>query len=239
MVEEISDKQAEPQAVRAKVLQGIPHAFMHKGSKGPDEAAALAAVGQGEPLLMVRQVHSADVVFVADPASHSRDIAADALVTRCRGVAIGVVTADCAPVLMADEEAGVIAAVHAGWRGAQGGIIGQTVSAMVRAGAQANRIEAAIGPCIAQESYEVGDDMKSHFEHRDAAFFLPGREGHWQFDLPAYVASRLTGAGVERVEALAIDTYQHPDRFHSFRLTTHRGEETGGRQISLIALPTS
>lgn len=225
--------------MRAGVLQGIPHAFMQKGSKGPDEAAALAAVGQGGPLLMLRQVHSADVVFVADPASQSRDIAADALVTKCRELAIAVVTADCAPVLMADEEAGVIAAVHAGWRGAQGGILGNTVSAMVRAGAQADRIKAAIGPCIAQDSYEVGGDMKSHFEHQDAAFFLPGREGHWQFDLAAYVASRLTGAGVEGVEALAIDTYRHPDRFHSFRLATHRGKETGGRQISLIALPAS
>ncbi len=219
------------------MLHNVPHAFMHKGSKVCDEAAALSAMNMPGPLLMVRQVHSGHVVFAADAASHDRDVTADALVTDRPGIAIGIVTADCAPVLLADGEAGIVAAAHAGWRGAQGGIIGNTVECMVRAGARAHRIRAAIGPCIAQPSYEVGEDLKRHFTPGDAAFFAPGQDGRWHFDLPGYVLQRLKDAGVGQSEVLAIDTYCHPGRFHSFRLATHRGMATGGRQISIIAVP--
>lgn len=239
MVEGTASERAIQESLRAGVLNGIPHAFMGKVGRDSDEAAALAAIEQRGPLVMVRQVHSADAVFVADAAKHDRNLSADALVTDRPGFAIGIVTADCAPVLLADVEAGVVAAAHAGWRGAQGGIIGNTVDRMVGAGAQPHRIRAAVGPCIAQPSYEVDEGMKSRFAPRDAAFFAPGREGRWQFDLPGYVLARLKESGVGKSEVLPVDTYRNPDRFHSFRLATHCGLATGGRQISIIALPTS
>ena len=159
----------------------------------------------------------------------------DALVTAQSGLVLGIVTADCAPVLLADDETGVVGAAHAGWRGAQAGVIGNTVAAMVDLGAERSRIVAAVGPCVAQVSYEVDAPFRAHFDAQDARFFAPGREGHWQFDLPSYVADRLRRAGVERVDVLGRDTYGEEDDFFSFRRATHRGQATGGRQISLIA----
>jgi len=164
---------------------------------------------------------------------------ADALVTRTPGLALAILTADCAPVLLADREAGVIAAAHAGWKGAIGGVTDATVAAMESLGAQRARIAAAIGPCIARASYEVDDGFVARFAEADPAnehFFAPGRPGHAQFDLEAYVAHRLAAAGVTRIDCLGLDTYADEARFYSFRRATHRREADYGRQISLIAL---
>ncbi|MDQ4088647.1 MAG: laccase domain-containing protein, partial [Pseudomonadota bacterium] len=149
-------------------------------------------------------------------------------------------TADCAPVLLADTNAGVVAAAHAGWKGALGGVLDEAVRAMESLGADRGRIAAAVGPAIARRSYEVDEAFRRRFveaEPENDRFFSPGRDGRHQFDLEGYVLARLAGAGVTRVEALGLDTYSDPDRFFSYRRATHRGEPTYGRQISLIALP--
>ena len=167
------------------------------------------------------------------------------MVVLCRrqwrpGLLLGVVTADCAPVLLADRAAGVIGAAHAGWKGALAGVTDATIAAMVALGARREAIAAAIGPCIAQASYEVDAGFEARFLAADAAnarFFAPARPGHARFDLEGYVAHRLTLAGVDRVERLGQDTYAEDARFFSFRRSTHRGEPAYGRQISAIALP--
>lgn len=197
---------------------------------------AANAVLPGATLVGVHQIHSADVVTVGEPWHETGKPKADALVTDRPGVLLGILTADCAPILFADREAGVIGAAHAGWRGAHGGVIGKTVAAMEGLGASRDRIAAAVGPCIAQESYEVGPDFRAQFTDGDARFFAPGRQGHWQFDLPGYVLHRLTEAGLKRVEALHRDTYAEPGTFFSFRRSTHLGEPTYGRLLSLIGL---
>jgi YfiH family protein len=153
------------------------------------------------------------------------------------GVVLGVVTADCAPVLLADVEAGVVGATHAGWRGAHGGVLEAVVGEMAGLGASRERIVAAIGPAIAQASYEVDNAFRSQFTAADEPFFAPGRPGHWQFDLEGYAAARLERAGVGTVDRLGLDTYPDADRFFSYRRATHRGEPAYGRQISLIGLP--
>jgi YfiH family protein len=153
------------------------------------------------------------------------------------GVLLGVVTADCAPVLLADLEAGVVGAAHAGWRGAHGGVLEAAVGEMAGLGAARERMVAAIGPAIGQASYEVDEAFRAHFGEADQAFFAPGRPGHWQFDLAGYVAARLARAGVGAVERLGLDTYTEAERFFSYRRATHRGEPAYGRQISLIGLP--
>jgi YfiH family protein len=151
-------------------------------------------------------------------------------------VLLGVVTADCAPVLLADVEAGVVGATHAGWRGAHGGVLEAVVGEMAGLGARRERIVAAIGPAIAQPSYEVDDGFRARFTDADDAFFAPGRPGHWQFDLAGYAAARLERAGVGRVDRLGLDTYADAERFFSYRRATHRGEPGYGRQISLVGL---
>jgi polyphenol oxidase len=158
------------------------------------------------------------------------------MVTDRPGVLLGILTADCAPVLLADRAAGVAGAAHAGWRGAHGGVIGNTVAAMVALGAAPERIAAAVGPCIAQRSYEVGADLRERFAEGEGRFFAPGAEGRWQFDLPGYVAHRLAETGVGRIDVLGRDTYAEADAFFSFRRATHRGEPTYGRLLSLIGL---
>ena len=198
---------------------------------------AVAAVLPGSALATVYQVHSADAVTVVRPWAHADRPRADAMATDRPGVLLGIVTADCAPVLLADTEAGVVGAAHAGWRGAHGGVIESVVGEMVGLGAVRERIVAAIGPAIAQASYEVDDSFRTQFAAADDAFFLPGRPGHWHFDLEAYVAARLRHAGVSKVERLSLDTYADQDRFYSYRRSTHRGEPNYGRQISLIGLP--
>jgi hypothetical protein len=159
------------------------------------------------------------------------------MVTNRRGLLLGVVTADCAPVLLADRAAGVIGAAHAGWRGAHGGVIENTVAAMERLGAEGSRMVAAIGPAIAQASYEVDAKFRDSFGSAGERFFRRGRSGHWQFDLEGYIAERLRAGGIEVIEALGLDTYSDQDRFFSYRRATHRGEPTYGRQFSLIGLP--
>ncbi len=243
---------------RSAMLSDVPHGFMGRGggvSKGlvaglqcgfgaDDNVAAVrqnrrmaaGAILPGAPLITPHQVHSPDVITVVEPWGEDDRPVADALVTSQTGMVLGVVTADCAPVLFADTEAGVIGAAHAGWRGAHGGVLENTIDAMVLLGADRGRIAAAIGPTIAQASYEVDDGFRAQFTESDSAFFADGREGHWQFDLPAYATARLKLAGLVRVENLALDTYALEERYYSFRRATHRGEPAYGRQISLVAL---
>jgi len=153
-----------------------------------------------------------------------------------------VVTADCAPVLLADTEAGVVGAVHAGWRGAAAGVTDQAIAAMISLGARVERIAAAVGPCIARASYEVDQAFVERLladDPENERFFADGPNDRPQFDLEAYVVARLAAAGVRRVEASSLDTYALQDRFFSYRRATHRGEPTYGRQISIIGLPTT
>jgi YfiH family protein len=150
---------------------------------------------------------------------------------------LGILTADCAPVLFADADAGVIGAAHAGWRGALAGVTDSTIAAMERLGARRNHIHAAVGPCIGLASYEVDGAFRDRFLAHDPAnarFFTADAKPH--FDLEAYVVHRLIAAGIEEVEALNLDTYADSDRFFSFRRSTHRGEDDYGRQLSAIAL---
>jgi YfiH family protein len=214
----------------ASTLADIPHGFSTR------EGGSAADLVADAPLVLAKQVHSPDVAVVrGEWEGNPPEV--DALVTATPGLVLGIVTADCAPVLLADREAGVIGAAHAGWRGAQAGVIANTVAAMVDLGASPARIAAAIGPCVAQRNYEVDAPFRAHFPaDEDARFFAPGREGHYQFDLPGYVAERLRRAGVESIETLGRDTYGEEADFFSYRRATHRGQQTGGRQISLIAL---
>jgi YfiH family protein len=189
-------------------------------------------------LCTLYQIHSPDVVQVNSPTQG--EIKADAMVTTMPGLVLGILTADCAPVLLADEEAGVVAAAHAGWKGAATGVIERTVEAMQEAGAVRGRITAAIGPCIAQASYEVGPDFIDALRRAGAppsAFIKPNtKRGYGQFDLQGFVKQRLQNAGVAKVTALSMDTYANEPHFFSYRRTTHRGELDYGRQISCIAL---
>jgi YfiH family protein len=161
------------------------------------------------------------------------------MVTDRPGLLLGILTADCVPVLLADEEAGVVGAAHAGWRGALAGVTDSTIDLMERHGALRDRITAAIGPAIGQASYEVDGGLRQRFvdeDEQNARFFIDGPRGRPHFDVPAYVAHRLLLAGVGTIERLALDTYADPDRFFSYRRATHRGEPGYGRQISLIGL---
>jgi polyphenol oxidase len=250
------------EALRAKLLAGIPHGFLTRAggvSTGiaaglncglgsgddPDKVAenrrlAVAAVAPGAALVTVHQVHSPDAVTARAPWPDAERPHADALVTDRPGLALGIVTADCAPILLADEEAGVIAAAHAGWKGAFAGIVESTLAAMVALGASRERVAAAVGPCIARRSYEVDDAFFRRFVEADAGnerFFAMGRPGRHLFDLEGFVVHRLAEGGVARIEALGRDTYAEEAFFYSFRRATHRSEPTYGRQISLIALP--
>lgn len=253
---------ADPvEVIHAGVLEGVAHGFLGRrggvstgtvaglntGLGSGDDPAAVArnraaaaeAVLPGAHLVGVYQVHSPDCVTVTQPWGDDARPEADALVTDRPGVLLGIVTADCAPVLLADREAGVVGAAHAGWKGAIAGITDNTVAAMKALGAREDRIAAAIGPCIAQASYEVDEGFRDRFVEADlgnARFFASGRPGHCQFDLEGYVAARLEAAGVARIERLSLDTCALSDRFYSYRRATHRSEPTYGRQISLIGL---
>ena len=231
---------------RGGVSTGL-HAGLNVGWGSDDERAAIAenrrravnAVLTGATLVTVHQVHSPDVVTVTEPWPDDARPQADALVTNRPGLLLGILTADCAPVLLADVQAGVIGAAHAGWKGALAGVTDSTIAAMEALGAQRERIAAAIGPCIAQASYEVDDAFEARFVVADtfnARFFRMGREGHAWFDLEGYVAMRLETAGVATVEKLALDTYADEPRFYSYRRATHRGEPGYGREIAVIGL---
>ena len=217
------------EVLTSDALAGVPHGFSTR--EGLESADVLA----GAPLVKLKQIHSADVCVMREAGGDIRE--GDALVTDRPGLLLGIVTADCAPVLFADIEAGVVGAAHAGWKGARAGVLEATLAAMEDLGADRVRISAAIGPTIAQASYEVAEDMRRQFDAGDDRFFAVGRQGHYQFDLPAYVAHRLAAAGTGRIADLALDTYANEAQFHSYRRSTHRGQPTQGRQISAIALP--
>ena len=250
-----------PQPIRARALDGVPHGFLGRqggvsigllaglnvGLGSSDDRAAIAenrrraaaSILPGAALVTVHQVHSADAVIVTAPIADEARPHADALVTDRPGLLLGILTADCVPVLLADGAAGVVGAAHAGWKGAIGGITDATVAAMEQLGAQRDRIVAAIGPCIARASYEVDDSFRARFCAADPAnefFFADGRPGRHQFDIEAYVAARLAAAGLVTIERLGLDTYSNEQLFFSYRRATHRGEPDYGREISLIGI---
>lgn len=198
-----------------------------------------------ENLVTLHQVHSAECVTVTQPWNVSDRPKADAMVTNVPDLALGVLTADCAPVLFTGNgpEGHVIGAAHAGWGGALRGVLGETVEAMQRLGAQQETIRACVGPCIGKASYEVSEDFVVPFlqqdEDNEHFFHAASREGHLMFDLAGYCAKRLSEAGVRHVHILDQDTYSNEDDFFSYRRTTHRGEPDYGRQISVIKMHKS
>ena len=247
--------------LQSPALGGIPHGFLGRRggvSKGlhaglnvglgsDDDRAAIGenrrrardAVLPGSTLVTVHQVHSPDVVVVTAGFPDDARPPADAMVTDRSGLLLGILTADCVPILFADAAAGVIGAAHAGWKGALAGVTDRTIAAMEGIGAARSRIVAAIGPCIARASYEVSDAFMPAFLTADPSnerFFTAGRPDHQQFDIEAYVAARIAAAGVGRVDMLGEDTYAQPERFFSYRRSCHAGEPGYGRQISLIGL---
>lgn len=190
---------------------------------------------KGTQLVTAYQTHSANALVLNEPWASDARKEADALVTSTPGLLLGVLTADCAPVLLADPKAGVIAAAHAGWKGALDGILESTVGRMQELGAKIPCIRAAIGPCIAQDSYEVGPEFVERIA--DARFFTPAdAAGKSCFDLGGYVRHRLNTIGITDISAVAADTCAEESRFFSYRRATLRGEGTYGRQISCIAL---
>ncbi|MWP40214.1 peptidoglycan editing factor PgeF [Rhodobacter sphaeroides] len=197
------------------------------------EAMGVAA----DRLVTVNQVHSPEVLTVTEPLAERPR--ADALVTAVPGLAIAVLTADCQPVLMADAEAGVVAAAHAGWRGTKAGVLEATLAAMEDLGADRARVAAVIGPTISQAAYEVGPEFVEEFLDEDpeaARFFAQGPGDRALFDLPAFGLARLRAAGVGQAEWTRHCTYRDPERFYSYRRTTHAGEADYGRLISAIRL---
>jgi YfiH family protein len=201
-------------------------------------AAALAVAP--DKLLTLYQVHSPDVVVVDRPWDTAARPKADAMVTKVPGVALGVTTADCGPVLFVDPTAKVIGAAHAGWKGALTGVLESTLDAMETLGASRDGVIAAIGPMIRQRNYEVGLDFISRFEEADvdnARFFASAsRHGHAMFDLAGYIHARLQKAGVLMVDDLDLCTYADEASFYSYRRSTHRKEPDYGRHVHAIVL---
>jgi polyphenol oxidase len=202
---------------------------------------AMALIGRRiEALVTVHQIHSPDVSTVERPWSRSENPKADALVTDRPGIVLGILTADCVPILFADAEARVVGAAHSGWKGTRDGVSEATVAAMERLGARRDRIHAAIGPAIQQKSYEVGPEFPERFTSRDPAaerFFVPStRAGHFMFDLPGLVEARLAALGLGSVERSPHDTAAEADLFFSYRRATLRGEPDYGRGLSAISL---
>ena len=246
--------------LRAAALGDLPHGFLGRSGgvstgilsglntgwgSGDDRDAitenrrrAIASVLPGAHLVTVHQIHSADVVEAGDWPDDGRPHA-DALVTDQPGLLLGILTADCAPILLADREAGVIGAAHAGWRGAAAGVAASTIAAMEKLGAERHRIAAAVGPCIAKANYEVDHAFADRLLGADPAndcFFTDGPAGKPHFDLESFVVASLAAAGITRIEALGQDTYAQADRYFSYRRATHRAEPDYGRQLSLIGL---
>jgi YfiH family protein len=251
------------QAPSLAALSGIRHAFFTRsggvsqgvyaslnGGVGSGDVAEkvtenrarmAAALGvSADRLITPFQIHSPDVVVAQEPWTRDSRPRADAVVTQVPRLAIGVSTADCGPVLFADSRAGVIGAAHAGWRGALSGVIEATVSAMERLGAERARIAAALGPTIRQANYEVGPEFIERFLAADPAnsrYFKPSqRADHAMFDLCGYIAQRVKQSGLKQFEDLGFCTYEEPERFFSFRRSTHRAEPDYGRHINAIAL---
>ncbi|MCP5367587.1 MAG: peptidoglycan editing factor PgeF [Hyphomicrobiales bacterium] len=203
-----------------------------------NRARVMEQLGVGR-LVTTYQCHSPNVVTVDQPWPPADSPHADAMVTSRPGVALGILSADCTPILLADSRAGVIGAAHAGWKGALAGVVDATVAAMVELGAKAERIVAAVGPCIRQASYEVGPELVAAFTGADAGnarFFQPSqRDGHSMFDLAGFVRAHLEDAGVQ-VEDAEADTCADEERFFSYRRTTLHGGGDYGRNLSAIAL---
>lgn len=229
------------------VSDGI-YASLNCGLGSGDDAAhvrenrdrvAQALGAPGERLCSLMQIHSADVIAVAREWDIAGRPQGDAMATNVPGVALGILTADCVPVLFADVERGVIGAAHSGWKGAFGGVLENTIETMVGLGAKREAIACAIGPAIAQPSYEVGDEFRDKFLQRSAhceGYFVPSEHGRWLFDLKAFVRDTLRESGIRDINMLENDTYIEEDAFFSFRRSTHRGEADYGRQISAIML---
>ena len=251
-----------PPFLASASLEGVRHGFFTRAggvSQGPYEslncslnsgdtptalaenrARVAAAVGVApERLLGLTQVHSAECVTVEEPWQPGAGPRADAMATARPGLALGIITADCGPVLLADREGGVVAAVHAGWRGAAAGVLEATVQAMLRLGARREAIVASVGPCIGVASYEVGEDLRDTVLQAGFAatrFFQPGRRpGHLQFDLPGYCVARLLDCGIAAAEWIGCDTLPDTARFFSHRRRTLAGGGVIGHQISVIA----
>lgn len=252
---------AKVDPIRAEALKGIPHGFLGRVGGvstgifeslnvglGSDDIIsdvdanrrrAVEAVARDATLVTLHQIHSPDAVHVTHAFPDNDRPQADAMVTDRPGLALGILTADCAPILLADKQAGVIGAAHAGWKGAMTGVARSVVDAMEALGAQRSRIIAAVGPCIGRGSYEVDNNFRLRFEAiepENEQFFRDGAPGHHYFDLEAYVAAWLAVTGIETVETLSLDTYTNEDRFFSYRRATHRKEPDYGRQVSMIAL---
>jgi YfiH family protein len=255
---------SEVESFHAVALGAVPHGFFgRRGGVSTGELAglnvgygsnderdaitenrrlAVAAILPSAGLATVHQVHSADCVIAQAAWPQDRRPHADAMVTDRPNLLLGILTADCAPVLFADERAQVVGAAHAGWRGALAGVTDSTIARMEELGARREHIHAAVGPCIAQSCYEVDAAFRTRFVDQDPdndRFFEPGPAGKPHFDLEAYVVHRLISAGIGEVEALNLDTYSKPDRFYSFRRSTHAGEADYGRQLSAIAIRTA
>ena len=222
-----------------------PYASLNAGLRSGDDRAHVEenrkrirdALG-ADFLLSVSQVHG-DTVLILD-GEHPGDAEADGMVTRVPGLALGILTADCGPVLIADVKAGVVGACHAGWRGALGGIVESTVAAMCELGASPAGMRAVLGPCIAPDSYEVGEVLKSEFVEVSedyAEHFRPGPTGVPHFDLPGFVLSRLAACGVPEAAWTGHDTYADENAFFSYRRNTHQGISGYGRNLSAIMLP--
>jgi polyphenol oxidase len=247
--------------LRSAKLGDVPHGFLgrrggvSKGmfaslncSLGSDDARddvlenrrrAVDAVLPGSALSRVYQIHSPDVVTVTEPIDQHNPPKADALVTNRPGFLLAVQTADCVPVLFSDAKAGVIGAAHSGWKGSITGVTDNTILAMEALGANRADIACAIGPCIAQKSYEVDEGFFRRFAEDNAEnerFFASGKPGHYQFDIEGYVAARLASFGITRIECLGQDTYSQPDRFFSYRRSCHKNENGYGGQMALIGL---
>jgi YfiH family protein len=251
-------------AIRAPVLDGVVHAFftrqggvsrgvyasLNGGVGSKDDPAAVAenrarmaralGVAPGH-FLVPYQIHSAEALAVSAPWPEGERPRCDGLVTATPGLALGVTGADCGILLFADRRAGVIGAAHAGWKGALTGMVEGLVAAMEALGARKPDISAALGPTIAQQSYEVGPEFFARFEAEDegfSSFFTPsGKPRHFLFDLPGFIEMRAERAGIGRFENLNLDTYADEARFFSYRRATHRAEPDYGRLVAAIALP--
>jgi YfiH family protein len=193
-----------------------------------------------DALVSLHQIHSPDAVVVEQPWARDQRPRADGMATARAGLALGITTADCGPVLFADAEARVVGAAHAGWRGAISGVLEATLAAMGGLGARRERIVAVLGPTIRQDAYEVGRELVAQFREADRAnerfFRAAARDGHALFDLPGFIRARLDAAGVATIADLGLCTYADESRFYSYRRATHRGEPDYGRLISAIAL---
>jgi YfiH family protein len=215
----------------------------HDAPEKVAENRARMAAAMGVPqarFLTCYQIHSPDAVVATEPWRAAARPRADAIVTAVAGLAIGISTADCGPVLFADAQARVIGAAHAGWRGALAGVTDQTIAAMERLGAARERVVAALGPMIRQPNYETGTDVRDRFVAADPAnarFFRPAlRERHFMFDLAGYVVARLAAAGIGTIEDVDACTYADAEKFFSYRRMTHRGEADYGRHVNAIVL---